>query len=86
MIKDDYDLNNLKKYGFEHIVGEYKPLCDFDYQTRISWDYWKLQLEYCEYYVETKNRIIDITTESEYSVELNILWDMIQDGIVERID
>lgn len=85
-IKDNYDLNNLKKYGFEHIVGEYKPLCDFDCQIRISLDYWELQLEYCEYYISTKHKFIDITTESEYSVELNILWDMIQDGIVERID
>lgn len=75
-IKDNYNLNNLKKYGFKHEKG----------MTLLSsWDYWKLRLEYCEYYIETKNKIIDITTESEFGVELDILWNMIQDGIVENI-
>lgn len=35
-IKDDYDLNNLEKYGFEHIVGEYEPLCDFYNSIKIN--------------------------------------------------
>lgn len=70
-IKDDYDLNNLKNMGFKHEEGS-------------CWNYWELQLEHCEYYIETKNRIIDITTESEFGVDLDILYDMIQDGIVEK--
>ena len=71
-IKDDYDLNNLKKYGFEH----------FSY-----WDFWKLNLEYSEYYTETKDRIIDIfTAMEECPINLDVLYNMIQDGIVERID
>lgn len=76
-IKDDYNLNNLKKYGFKHKKGT----------TLLSnWDYWELQLKYCEYYIERKNRIIDITTESEFGVDLDILYGMVQDGVVERID
>lgn len=74
-IKDNYDLNNLKKYGFKHEKSV----------TAVSyWDYWELELEHCEYYIETKNRIIDITTESEFGVNLDILYNMIQDGIVGK--
>ena len=83
-IKDDYDLNNLKKYGFEHIIGEYEPLCNFDCQTKINWNYWELKLDYCEYHIETKNKNIYITTESEHPIDLDILYDMIQDGIAEK--
>ena len=77
-IKDDYDLNNLKKYGFEHEKGT----------TAVSyWDFWKLNLEYSEYYTETKDRIIDIfTAMEECPINLDVLYNMIQDGIVERID
>lgn len=74
-IKDNYDLNNLEKYGFKHEKGV----------IAVSyWDCWELELEHCEYYIETKNRIIDIITESEFGVNLDILYDMIQDGIVEK--
>lgn len=75
-IKDDYDLNNLKKYGFEHEKRT----------TAVSyWDFWKLNLEYSEYYIETKDRIIDIfTAMEECPIDLDILYDIIQDGIVEK--
>lgn len=84
-IKDDYDLNNLKKYGFEH---------EKDEETGSNlWDYWILNLKYTEYYIETKNRIIDIENKDKYNyfytmdlMDLDVLYDMIQDGIVERID
>lgn len=77
-IKDNYDLNNLKKYGFKHEKGV----------TAVSyWDFWKLNLEYSEYYTETKDRIINIfTAMEECPINLDILYNMIQDGIVERID
>ena len=77
-IKDDYDLNNLKKYGFKHEEGVTMLSC------LSCWDYWKLQLKYCEYYIETKNRVIEIITESEFGIELDILYNMIQDEIVEK--
>lgn len=80
-IKDDYDLNNLNKYGFKH---------EKDNEKIISiWDYWVLKLKNTEYYIETKNRIIDIENENKYNgylytLNLDILYDMIQDGIIEK--
>lgn len=80
-IKDDYDLNILKKYGFKH---------EKDNEKIISrWDYWVLKLKNTEYYIETKNRIIDIENESKYNgylytLDLDTLYDMIQDGIIEK--
>lgn len=83
-IKDDYDLNNLKKYGFEHCVRNYEPLCDFDCQTKINWDYWLLTLGCSEYHI-SKDKIIDaFTAMEECPIELDVLYDMIQDGIVEK--
>lgn len=78
-IKDDYDLNNLKKYGFEHIVGN-------DEVGFGSWDFWELELEHTTYEIPKERNIIIYSEDNYYHIELDTLYDMIQDGIVERID
>lgn len=50
-----------------------------------------LKLINTEYYIETKNRIIDIENENKYNgylytLDLDTLYNMVKDGIVERID
>lgn len=78
-IKDNYDLNNLKKYGFKHEKG----------MTLLSsWDFWELNLNWAECNIATKDRVIDFFNFNEDYIcnidDLDVLYDMIQDGIVEK--
>lgn len=77
-IKDDYNLNNLDKYGFKHIVGN-------DEVGFGNWDFWELELKKSVYEIPKERNIIIYSEDNYYHIELDTLYDMIQDGIVEKI-
>ena len=83
-IKDDYDLDGLKKYGFIHIFGSNNIFSD------VKWDYWrcKNKKNYTEYTIYTENRKLDLGNTDDYSDTidgLDTLYNMIIDGIVEKV-
>lgn len=75
-IKKEIDLKELEKFGFE----KYK-LYGFDvYSYEISEKYSKI--------IITNERIIAFYAYEEYCIEedLNILYDLIQAGYVEKVE
>ena len=83
-IKDDYDLDGLKKYGFIHIFGSNNIFSD------VKWDYWrcKNKKNYTEYTIYTENRKLDLGNTDDYSDTIDgfdTLYNMIMDGIVEKV-
>ncbi len=78
-IKDDYDLEELKKYGFVHISGSNIVFLD------MKWDYWKYETNYTEYTIYPENREIDLYGSDEYLNGIDTLYNMIIDGIVEKV-
>ena len=86
-IKDDYDLDGLKKYGFVHIVGSNVIFPD------TKWDYWKCETNgweeyeanYTEYMIYTDTREIELYGSDKYPNGIDTLYNMIIDGIVEKV-
>jgi hypothetical protein len=81
-IKDDYDLDGLKKYGFKHIfgIGRSNETADTTW-----WDYWKYETYYTEYTIYPDNREIYLYGSDEYTNDIDTLYNMIIDGIVEKV-
>ena len=81
-IKDNIDLEKvLTKYGFEHIVGNNKM---FHY---IKWDYWKYNNEHEDCVIDTKyKRELLLYGSNEYENNIDFLYNMIIDGIIEKVD
>ena len=79
-IKDNVDLEELEKFGFE-----------YEYEENMDGDY----CEWCELFVDNQ-KIIGISTTYNYEVQiynfnqyqdiiLNTLFDLIQSGLVEKV-
>lgn len=71
-IKDSVDLKELEKYGFEKLKG----FSDYHYGDDIS-----------AIYVEMDRTII-VATYQDYDVKnkiLEIIYDLIKDGLVEKV-
>ncbi len=81
-IKDDYDLDGLKKYGFIHIFGSNNIFSD------VKWDYWrcKNKKNYTEYTIYPENREIELYGSDEYPNDIDTLYNMIIDGIVKIVE
>lgn len=75
-IKDDVDLKKLEKFGFEY----WKNMCVWHKSGRnILCD------EQADYYV-TGNRSLQINTyEGDYTID-DIVYDLIQAGLVEKVE
>lgn len=77
-IKDNVDLKELEKYGFEHhtmiYIKDIKRSSDFFEEEKVI-------------YVEETNREISIH-KGLFNVdeELDTLYDLIKDGLVEKVD
>ena len=96
-IKDDVDLKELKKYGFKHWKTIWKENEDMDDQNEWCYD---LKLANIDREISVLLIQIDDTTRriKEYidrqyecfcSVQekrLNVLYDLIQAGLVEKVD
>ena len=76
-IRDDIDLKELEKYGFvcTKTYEWYEKIVEYDYNQRIY------------YYVLDKDRRIEISTYDGYDNKLDdTLYDLIKDGLVEKVD
>ena len=77
-IKDNVDLKELEKYGFKETrFSKYERMYDMEYY-RI------------DIYVDMYDKTINIQNDNfdgEYRCEIpNILYDLIKDGLVERVE
>ena len=76
-IKSDVDLKELEKYGFVRVKNFewYEKIVEYDYNAKLY------------YYVLTTNRTIEISTYGGYDNKLdNTLYDLIKDGLVEKVE
>ena len=70
-IKDNVDLKELEKFGFERNVRDNGVI------KRLSTHYW---------YIKDKNKFIYLeTSNGSYSRCLDDLYDLIQAGLVEKV-
>lgn len=76
-IRDNVDLKELKKYGFNRI--KYLPL----YQKTIFY-YEKGLYCYFEYQVNTKDRYIKISTNIDFIID-NTIYDLIKADLIEKV-
>ena len=86
-IKDNVDLKELEEYGFkykpmfnskkEEVLGCY--IISFDYEF-IRYDY-IIDAEYRDIMLMTDNRGVDDDNMREF----DILYDLIKDGLVEKV-
>ena len=87
-IKDNVDLKELEKYGFEYqpmfnskkeeVSGVYKIAFSYEF---IRYDY-IIDAEYRDIMLMTDNRGVDDDNMREF----DILYDLIKDGLVEKVD
>lgn len=92
-IKDNVDLKELEKFGFfksnEKVNGwtyEFEPLADYNF---CEDNYAYLYVKEFEYDCETKsNRELEltITQDDECSYNFDVLFDLIQSGLVEKVE
>ena len=73
-IKDNVDLKELEKYGFKHLK-ECKT-----YSEDERWGYFEID-EDGEY-----KRSIRIVDDIHSNYELDLLYDLIKDGLVEKVE
>lgn len=72
-IKDNVDLKELEKYGFKYYKNRNYEVYEIDK--------WNSYLS-----VELKDRIIQIGIQDYNDIEEDTLYDMIKDGIVEKVE
>ena len=70
---DNYDLSHLKDYGFKHFDNGYYNVWEIDN--------WNSYLS-----VDLDKRTINVGIEDYTDIEINVLYDMIKDGIVEKAE
>ena len=77
-IKDNVDLKELEKYGFRMFANHYeKTIKDNGYG------------EYMVLTVYEVDRVISLTANTDdnvYTENLDILYDLIKDGLVEKVE
>lgn len=72
-IIDNYDLKQLEKCGFNYYQnGKYKVYEIDEWESYIG--------------IELKDRIIRIGIEDYHELREDVLYDMIKDGIVEKVE
>ena len=74
-IKDNVDLKELEKYGFKKTKFN-SYIIDFGsnhYESNFI-------------NISTKDRVIDVVTAYFGHKEISILYDLIKDGLVEKVD
>lgn len=76
-IKDNVDLKELEKYGFELVKGY-----NFDFYRKKSTENIELT-----YFIDMDFKNISVETYDGDEVELdNTIYDLIKDGLVEKVD
>ena len=76
-IKDNVDLKELEKYGFELVKGY-----NYDFYMKKSTENIELT-----YFVDIDFKNISVETYDGDEIELdNTLYDLIKDGLVEKVD
>ena len=76
-IKDNVDLKELEKYGFEWVKGY-----NFDFYRKKSTENIELT-----YFIDMDFKNISVETYDGDEVELdNTIYDLIKDGLVEKVD
>lgn len=79
-IKNNINLKEiLPKYGFKHKKGNI-------YLTDTSYDYWEINKNFTDYAIETDNRTFYLNQEEDDYINVDLLYDMIKDGIVEKVE
>lgn len=73
-IKDEVDLEELKKFGFQE-TGSENNCKYFTYQKEEEETYW----------INVDTRIIEIEITQEIVILNNVLYDLIQAGILEKV-
>jgi hypothetical protein len=76
-IKDNVDLKELEKYGFEE--------CYWSYYKRINYEYYEVKID-----IEFKKRYIFIQNDyydCDYACYIpDVIYDLIKDGLVEKVN
>ena len=76
-IKEDIDLKELEKYGFELVKGY-----NYDFYKKTSNENIELT-----YYIDIDFKNVTVSTYDGDDVELdNTIYDLIKDGLVEKVD
>ena len=79
-IKDDVDLKELEKFGFYKSGGVYQKNLEVDMDGIIQW------VDIC-IYIQESNRVIRFSAhEAKETTKIDVLYDLIQAGLVEKVD
>ncbi len=88
-IKDDVDLKELEKYGFTYYNGWlYKSYKSNEYQKHLNYievRVWKDREIYFMYCYDDENDNY-IFRKQEYRYGLDTLYDLIKDGLIEKVE
>ena len=76
-IKDNLNLKELEKYGFKYIDGDYY----YDFIPYEENDYSYLVVD-----EQTKELIIDYVNLEHFNKATNILYNLIKDNLVEKVE
>jgi len=76
-IKDNIDLKKLEKYGFQQSINDISEY----YFIRLT-----ASSNYAVLIISPITRKLTIDTGSTYIDELNVLYDLIKDGLVEKVE
>jgi hypothetical protein len=89
-IKDNVDLKELEKFGFEYeneeeCVGSFE---DDDYEEYFyEWYEWNNEDGKCNIKVKSNNEIVLLNIDDYYNDDvLDCIYDLIQAGLVEKVE
>ena len=87
-IKDDVDLKELEKFGFIESFGKYSISIDNKEQNERLFQIPKYRdFVFLTYYDDTREITLDFQDmEDYYGVELDVLYDLIQANLVEKVE
>jgi hypothetical protein len=78
-IKDNVDLKELEKYGFYDSLGIYQRNIEQRMSDGILWNDFRIA-------IDKTTRIIRFSTGCESkTTNLNVIYDLIKDGLVEKV-
>ena len=80
-IKDDVDLKELKKFGFEFYYESIGPFAVNDYKKH-EWIIYRYEC----IFIDGKTREIGHCDCEEYDYELAVLYDLIKADLVEKVE
>lgn len=74
-IRNDIDLEELKKFGFEELTDVYFYTIAQNYGSAVELYVWK----------DDKTLALDVDYEEFFTENIDIFYDLIQAGLVEKV-